>query len=414
MTDEERNAVAVFRHGLIAPLVNKLEEKKSYLARICAIVHDVPFYGKKEFAPKTLAEWLTEFRKGGINALRPKGRNDKGVSRCIIPELKDKILEERKKYLELSVTLFYDKLVNKGMITPETISYYAIYRLLRREQLLSKRGEEHERKRFSYDKINVLWQGDMSVGPYLIINKRKVRTYLFAFIDDCSRLVPAAVFSYNEKFEDMRDVFKSALLQRGLPSMVYVDNGKVYWAKQLQIACAELGVALIHTKPYDPKSKGKIERFFSTVRKRFYPLLNENMPICIEDLNKRFWQWLESDYHRKVHSSIEKTPFDAFMAQANTIKMVNNPEHLDFLFLRRVIRKVRQDATIALNSCFFEVPQEYIGQQIEIRFDKEISDIVYGCQNGIKLFTAKKVIFADNAKMKRNGNISFLLAKGGE
>ena len=261
MTNELSEQVALFRYGLISPLLNnQVTSKKDYIAEICGKVHNVPYYGRKSFAPKTIESWLRDYRRGGFTALKPKGRSDKGSCRALKPEEKEHILELRKKYRFLSVVLFYEQLVRDATVTPDNVSYHTIYRLLKINNLLERDAlPPKERKRFSYDKINILWQGDMSVGYYLIIGGKKYRTNLFVFLDDCSRLVPFGQFFFNEKFDCMKTVLQQALARRGIPKMIYVDNGKVYHAGQLHLACASLGITLTHTQPYDPQAKGNVK-----------------------------------------------------------------------------------------------------------------------------------------------------------
>ena len=328
MTNQDREQVALFRYGLIAPLLNnQVSSKKDYLAEVCGKVHEVPYYGRKEFTPRTVECWLRDYRQRGFAALKPKGRSDRGKSRALSPEMKEAILVRRKTHRALSAMLFYEKLIEEGILAPERVSYHTVYRLLKSACLLGRdEPPAAERKRFAYDKVNVLWQGDYSVGPYLTLGGRKLKTFLFAFLDDCSRLVPSAMFSFSERFDGMKAVLKDALLRRGIPKMIYVDNGKIYHAEQLHLACASLGITLTHTQPYDPQSKGKIERFFSTVRSRFYPLLLSQPPNSLEDLNRRFLRWLEEDYHRREHSAIGMCPLDAFMAQACSLRTVSDPK----------------------------------------------------------------------------------------
>ncbi|SES71556.1 DDE-type integrase/transposase/recombinase [Anaerobranca gottschalkii] len=403
MTENDREQIALFRYGLIAPILNgQVEKQKDYLAKISAITHQVPYYGIKEFTPKTIEMWLRAYRREGFNGLKPKPRNDKGSSRSISPELKEKILSARKENLGLSVKLFYDQLVLKGTITPNIISYSTMYRFLKAEGLLGKEAlKEPQRKRFSYDKVNVLWQGDMAVGPYLRVDGKKIKTFLFAFIDDCSRIIPFAAFVTSEKFSSVRKVFSEALLRRGIPKILYLDNGKVYRSDQLHLACASLGITLTHTKPYDAASKGKIERFFLTMRKRFLPLLKEEDLTSIDNLNRKFWQWLEEDYHRKIHSSLNMTPLDKFMSQMSEVKMVDDPTSLKHLFLKREYRKVKHDGTISVNCNLYEVPAQLIGEKIQIRFDPETFEEILIYKEDLFLGLAKKVNFADNAKVKR-------------
>lgn len=424
MTDSEREQVALFRYGLIAPLLNGHENTTEYLSRVCSQAYDVPYYGRKEFAPKTVLCWLRAYRRLGFQALLPRKRSDKGKSRVLEEEKIEKILQFRQQHRDSSVTLCYERLIRDSIIAPDDASYYTVYRLLKENKLIVPEDKNpKERKRFSHDQINVLWQGDMSVGPYLNIGGRKLKTNLFTFIDDCSRLVPFAQFFFNEKFEAMTTVLKESIIRRGIPKIIYVDNGKVYHASTLHLACAQLGVTLSHTKPYDPESKGKIERFFGTVRRRFYPSLAENPVSSIEELNKRFWKWLEEDYHRKIHSGIDMAPLDKFMSQIHTVKTIQDPQSLEPMFWKRDYRKVHNDGTISVNNTLYEVPLKFVGERIEIRYDHLASETVHIFENNQSVYSTTPVSFVENAKAKRKGDNSekaisfgelFSQSKGGE
>ena len=113
-------------------------------------------------------------------------------------------------------------------------------------------------RRFERDLVNPLWQGDAFVDPWLPdpqVPGRKRRAHLFCFIDDHSRLVPHAEFFFDEALPRMERVLKVALLRRGVPHAVYVDNGQVYSSMQFSAACATLGIERIQTAPYCPKRK---------------------------------------------------------------------------------------------------------------------------------------------------------------
>src|SRR5690554_3788242 len=164
-------------------------------------------------------------------------------------------------------------------------------------------------------------------------------------------------------------VLQEALLSRGIPKMIYADNGKIFRSDQFHLACASLGITLIHTRPYDAASKGKVERFFGNVSQRFLPLFHQKEINSLDGLNKFFWQWLEKEYHRKTHSSLGIKPLDKYLSQMSQVRMVEDPESLKMLFLKREQRKVRHDGTISLKKYLFEVPPQFIGQRIEVRFD---------------------------------------------
>jgi len=406
VTEKDRENIALFRYGLIAPILNgQVGNQTDYLAEVCSQIHQVPYYGPKEFAPKTLSCWLLNYRREGFDGLKPKRRSDRGQPRKLSREQEEHLLALRKEFRNLPASVFYDQLVEKGEVLPKEVSYTTVYRLLKKHGLIGRElAKSPERKRFAYDTVNTLWQGDMSVGPYLVVNGKKIRTFLFAFIDDCSRVVPFAQFFDSEKFDSLKTVFKEALIRRGIPKIVYVDNGKIYRSDVFHVACATLGIALTHTQPYDAASKGKIERFFGTVKTRFFPLLKQKPASSLDELNKRFWQWLEEDYHRKPHASLDMTPQDMYLSQVSRIRMVDDPASLDPLFLKRDYRKVKHDATISIDAKLYEVPPRFIGTRIEVRFDETG---VYIYEDGLPVEKAIPVNFSDNAHVKRERSLSF-------
>lgn len=400
MDEKTREAIALFRYGLIAPLVNGQVEPKLYLNRLEQQVHDIPHYGERKIATKTVQEWCLHYRRHGFEALKPKKRADKGYSRRLSTEEQQHVLALREQHREMSATVFYDWLVRNGDIRKTEVSYSTVYRLIKKHGLMGRDGlPSPERKRFAHDEVNALWQADLSHGPYVPLEGRSVKTFLIAYIDDCSRAVPHAQFFPSEKFDGLRIVTKEALLRRGKPKMIYADNGKIYRSETLQYVCANLGITLAHTQPYDPQSKGKIERFFRTVQTRFYPLLHAKPAASLEELNQRFGEWLEHDYHRKVHTSLDgKTPHEVFSSQLSRLQFVDDVEGLDALFLKREQRKVRSDGTITLQKQLYEVPPRFIGQKVDIRMDEHD---VYLYEDGKEVMKLRPVSLTDNAHTKR-------------
>jgi len=410
MTENDREKIALFRYGLIAPILNgQVKNQKEYLQKQAAKTHNVPYYGPRDYVPKTIYFWLRNYRRGGFDALKPKRRKDKGKSRKITGKLKNKLIDLRKNNPGLSVKLFYDELIKKEEFMPSELSYSTLYRFFKKNDLIKTDDieKEPERRRFSFDVVNHLWQGDLSYGPWLTIKGKKKRSYLLVFIDDASRIVPYGMFSLTEKFSALKQVFSQALLRRGIPNLVYVDNGKIYRSDRFHIACAELGITLIHTKPYDAKAKGKVERFFSTVKKRFLPLLDESDKSSLENLNQAFFRWLEQDYHRRKHSSLEGTPLDAYMEQISKVKTLDDPEKLAKIFLKRDKRKVKADGTISFRKKLFEVPPALIGKKIEIRFNPETADDVFIYDQGEEIAKAQPVNLHENAYLRREKNLKF-------
>jgi putative transposase len=400
MNEKTREQVALFRYGLIAPLLNGQVDSKDYFEGLREQVHSIPYYGERKVAPKTIQEWLLRYRRNGFIALKPKKRSDQGNSRRLTPDDQDHILEIRKKSLHMPVSVFYEQLIERGEIKKYEISYSTINRLLKKHKLVGKSiVAAPERKRFAHERVNVLWQADLSHGPYVPMDGKKKKTFLIAYIDDCSRLVPYGQFFSSEKFDGLRVVTKEALIRRGKPTIIYADNGKIYRSETLQYACAQLGITLAHTQPYDPRAKGKIERFFKTVQTRFYPLLQVERAHSLEELNERFWRWLEEDYHRRIHASLDgQTPHEVFQSQLEQLTFLEDPTILETIFLKKEQRKVKLDGTITLEKQLYEVPSRFIGYSIDVRFD-ELG--VYVFEDDKKVAEARPVSMKDNAHVKR-------------
>lgn len=404
MNEKTREEIALFRYGLIAPLLNGQVKPKDYFQELEGKIHTIPYYGERKVAAKTMQEWLLHYRRNGFDALKPKRRSDRGNARRLSPDDRDHILEIRKKSLHMPVSVFYEQLIAQGEFTKNQVSYATINRLLKKHKLAGRNilsfHPERERKRFAHEQVNVLWQADLSHGPHILIGGKMKKTFLIAYIDDCSRLVPFAQFFSSEKFEGLREVTKEAMIRRGKPTIIYADNGKIYRSETLQYACAQLGVTLAHTQPYDPKSKGKVERLFRTIQTRFYPLLQSDPVDSLEELNERFWRWLEEDYHRRPHASLDgRTPHEVYQSQFDNITFLADLDILETIFLKRAERKVKLDGTITLDKKLYEVPSQYIGQKIEIRMDEQD---VYIFEEGKKVAEAVPVSMHDNAHVKRS------------
>jgi transposase InsO family protein len=403
LTDDEKTDVALFRFSLIAPLLNnQVADPRAYLEDVASKVWDVPHYGKKEYNFRTIQHWLSDYRKHNIDGLKPQPRSDRGSSRVITEELGGLIIDHRQENRHLSVMLFYDLLAKEGVLLRSWVSYHSVYRFLKARNLARPDLDDapvKDRRRFAFDEVNRLWQGDMMVGPKVLSGGKKRQSFLFAFLDDCSRIFTHACFVLEQNLDTMKRVYIEAVLRRGLPQVVYLDNAKVYRSQLFHAACARMGTTVAHAEVYDASSKGKIERAFRTVRERFLVLLPE--PVAsLDELNKLFWKWLEEDYHRRVHSSLGMSPLDKYLSQIQKVRTADDPEAVWKLFMRREQRRVKSDATISILGKTFEVPSALIGKRVEVRFDDFLDDVLL-YEGDTPAGRGKPVILADNALVRR-------------
>ena len=132
----------------------------------------------------------------------------------------------------------------------------------------------------------------------------------------------------------MERVLKIAILRRGVPRTIYVDNGQVYSATQFGVACATLGIHRIHGAPYSPEGRGKQERFFETLQAQFLPEVETSAITTLAELNESLWAWLECVYHQREHAETDQTPLARYTAGLDQVRSAD-PETLRTAFLWR-------------------------------------------------------------------------------
>jgi hypothetical protein len=235
-------------------------------------------------------------------------------------------------------------------------------------------GHHADRRRFAFKHPGQLWMSDVMHGPSVTLagSRTRRKAYLIAFLDDATRVVPYCAFALAESTQAFLPVFKQALMRRGIPERLYVDNGANYRSQQLALVCARLGIALIHARPFQPSGKGKQERFFRTVRAQLLPTLSEADTASLQALNRRLWAWVETEYHHHPHRGLDgDTPLDRWAA-ARAPRLPEPDLDFDALFLFEAKRRVQRDHTVSLNGTVFEVDAALVGQTVTLRYDPSI------------------------------------------
>jgi hypothetical protein len=196
------------------------------------------------------------------------------------------------------------------------------------------------------------------------------KTYLIGFLDDSTRVAPHGAFAHSENTRAFLPVFKQAILKRGFPQRLYVDNGAAYRSHHLALVCAKLGITLIHARPYRPQGKGKIERFFRTLRAQLLTRLTPEDTASLEALNRRLAAWLEGEYHHTPHRGLDgQTPLERWAQTADQVRFPEPTLDLDDLFLGEATRKVQKDRTVSLDGIVYEVDAALVGERVTLRYD---------------------------------------------
>jgi transposase InsO family protein len=378
MNEAKREDIALFRYGMILPFLSPDQLEwgvKGELRRRLAQEHvNIPHSKKHRVCEDTLRKWLAAYKAKGFDGLKPQGRSDHGHARKIPAEVFEKAIALKKEAPQRGVAKIIRIMETSNLIKPGAIKRSTLSRLFKEHgfdrKTLMKSHKIH--RRFEAEHPNQIWQSDILYGPYLPDPKapeKNKRTYLAAFIDDFSRLIPHAEFYWDEKFPALENTLKKALLKRGLPQIIYVDNGKVFSARRLDAVCAALGIRKIHCPPYSPEGKGKIERFFRTVREDFLAEPEVQKVQTLHELNKLFWGWLEVAYHQRLHSSTNATPLERWQQHlGHYLRQVEEKELVE-LFLWQVTRKVNNLGLVSVEGLDFEVDGMLKQRQVEVRYN---------------------------------------------
>jgi len=367
--------VALFRHGVIGELVHLEPGTKGLYARLrekAAIDYRIPGSLRTHVAEETIRGWLRQYRKGGFDALRPRVRKDHGQSHALPQEVSDLLVSIKDEKPELSVHLVIREALARNKV-PEGLQLApsTVHRLLSRAGLMVKKPGEptsKDHRRFSFERAGDLWMSDVMHGPAVTVGGKKRKTYLIAFIDDATRVIPCASFTLSENTAAFLPVLKEAVLRRGACRRLFVDNGSAFRSHQLALVCAKLGITLIHARPYHAAAKGKIERWFRTTRMQLLPLLQPADLQSLDALNRRLWLWVEGEYHRSPHRGLDgETPLDRWASRADEVRYLG-PD-LDDLFLHEAKRKVAKDRTVSLAGVVYEVDATLVDEAVVLRYD---------------------------------------------
>ena len=368
--------VALFRYQLICPA---LEPDLSTKARgrivraIAARSHQGPFGGQHRYSRDTLDRWIRRYRAGGFDALTPSIRQPGSRIDTGVLELATALKRENPHRTAAQVTRHLR--TSSGHSPSES----TLLRLFHRRELMGPAaGGGVVFGRFEAETPNERWVGDALHGPR--VGGRK--TYLFAFLDDHARFAVGYRFGFAEDTVRLAAALEPALSARGVPGSVYVDNGSSFVDAWLLRACGKLGIRLVHSTPHRPQGRGKIERFFRTVRDQFLVEVADSSAEQLTgkaltpaagllELNALFTAWVESVYHHQVHSETGQTPLTRWhdgWQRAGHGPIMASVDAVTEAFLWSALRTVTKTATVSLHGNTYQVEPALAGRKVELVF----------------------------------------------
>jgi len=374
---------ALFRLSVLGPLASREHlprgELKRILSGLASQPYAIPGSRRCYLSEKTIEGWYYRWRQGGIDALAPRPRCDRGRSKLSI-DMQEQIVQAKRENPKRSLDELIRLLETAGIVASGALKRTTVHRLLQHHGLsrpLAGDSQSIERRRYEANHCGDIWYGDVMHGPKVTINGRLRKAYLVSLMDDASRLITHSAFCPGETALDIEGVLKQALLKRGLPKKLVIDNGAAYRAESLQGICARLSIRLVYCRPYEPQAKGKLERWHRVVRAQFISELNSQHLQDLPSLNSALWGWVESVYHRRTHSVLGCSPLQRWQQDLECMRSLGPFAHqLDELFYHRHTRKVRKDATVSFNSQFFEVDYTLAGRSVQLVVDPQANRII--------------------------------------
>lgn len=372
MDNDAAQAVALHRWGVIAEAANARltpAERGVVVRAIAARAHLHPDGTERRYARGTIDRWVRAWRAGGLDGLRPAERADAGTVRAH-PELFAEAAALRLELPSRSAAQIASILWHRHGIR---VAERTVRAQLRRAGL-HRSALEAEPKvfgRYEAEAPNDRWITDVLVGPWVPWPRagHSVRARLFLVVDDHSRLIVDGRFFAHENARAAQDLLRRAIVRRGLPVVLYADNGAPFANAWLARTCAVLGVRLVHSRPYSPEGRGKQERANRYIREAFLAEATHVGIASLEELNDRFVAWADQVANRRVHAETKEAPIDRF-ERGGPHRGVQ-ADRLRDAFRWSVTRKVTRTATVPLEGNAYGVDVALVGRRVELRYDPE-------------------------------------------
>lgn len=372
MSGESAEAIALFRYRIIGEATSARlgpAERGRIVRELARRMYEHPDGSQRQYTRGTLDRWIRAYREQGLSGLKPEPRSDLGTVRRH-PELLDEACALRaelptRSAAQIAAILFARHRIR---VAQRTINQHLRQRGLHRAAL---GGQPRAFGRFEASRPNELWIGDVLVGPFVPYPRTSSsrRAYLFVLLDDYSRLILHARWVADQNARAGQDVLRAAIQRRDVPERVYFDNGAPYSNAALERTCAVLGIRLIHSRPYAPEGRGKLERLNRFIRERFLSEAEAHGIASFSELNDRFLAWAEQVCNTRQHAETGQTPIDRFTSQG-PLQAVE-PSLLREAFRWSVLRRVTTTASVSLAGNRYSVDPSLIGRRVELRFDPE-------------------------------------------
>lgn len=365
-----REAVAAFRLGIVGDLLARALDRGELRAELIARAqHRYRPPGSpttRRYHWKTLQRWLYQARQGA-QRLQPAPR-DRGHALVLDNTQRETLLEIRRSFPSASAELILGEAVRNGVVANGQLSVSTLRRLFHDHDLsrtsLNRATRRALRRKWQADKVGQIWHSDVCHVTVTGLDGRRHAWRVHGLLDDFSRFCPRLEVRETEMERDLLEVFTTGLLGHPAPSVFFVDNGSCYSGNVLAAACQRLGIRLVHAAPYDPESRGKMERFWRTMRQQCTDHLG---PVDGHGLAQALLAWLDA-YHRRPHGGqMGRRPIVVYREGCRSLPAPLSDTALARALEMTVKRRVRKDGTLSVDGVVYEVGGWLGGKTIEVR-----------------------------------------------
>lgn len=370
---DHAEAVALFRSEIIGALCRRDLDRGELAAELRTLsqrrYRPPDAESTRRYAVPTLERWLYKYKAGGLAALRPKVRNDKGRAQSLGEAQRALLSDIRREHPNASVPLILRTLIGDGRLEKDAVSEATVRRFFVEQGLdrvsLRESLSNKTRLRWQAERPGALWHGDVCHGANVVIGGVAKSLRVHALLDDTSRFIVAIEAHHQEREIDMLGLFIRALRRHGPPDALYLDNGSTYRGHALRLACERLGITLLHARPYDAPARGKMERFWRTLREGCLDFLGA--VASLDDIQGKLRNFVESHYHLAPHGSLMgRAPGIVFTEGMTGRTDELTEERLRTALTVRSNRRVRNDTTIAVDGTDWELNQGFLAGRVVV------------------------------------------------
>ena len=376
MDQKTKEEIAQFRYSLIGPIVSRVSlnhgEKYEMLRRISEGEYDIPYSSRKTVSLRTLERYLKLYEEGNLKALEPGFRQRE---QKIPTEYIEKAINLRRENRHRSIEVIIKMLEKSGEVPVGVLKNSTVYDHFVKHGIARKQiAPKESYRKFGASYRGEILQGDVNHTMYLPDPERegyKGQVYMFAWLDDYTRLLYWE-FYFAENLPALENTLKKWIIMYGLAENIYADNGSAYSSHHLKNVCGRLSMNLIHTRPYKPQGRGKIEKAFQLVESSFKSeallLVNEGKIKTLEDLNSYFRPWLDKFYNQRIHSSSKQKPMAMWESGTNELRKPTLNEIYE-AFLYEEEKSVSKTGIIRVETNEYETESFLAGKRVQVKYD---------------------------------------------